>query len=204
MRKRSGMGSDSTYEFRGTRRKPVRGSQELGLPEPDMTTVSGLLRQLDSARRIQHSTGLRRGGTCEGLDPVPSSRLHTQWFERGPRCGNAAGESRHGVEDLPVNPCSVTLTCLSCRARRKYLRAMHTLRTTLVAVSVRTIRKAEAMIRTCWWCDRGADTSFCCLLDWVTERSGAETDYVMSEPARCPSCNAPVLEDTLVEWKRRW
>ena len=36
-------------------------------------------------------------------------------------------------------------------------------------------------------------------LDEVTGRSGAEVDYVLSEPAKCPKCFGEVTEKTLVE-----
>jgi hypothetical protein len=76
---------------------------------------------------------------------------------------------------------------------------MRTLSTTLVAVSITTIRKAEQGIACCQSCDRTADVPFSCVLDRVTDRDGAITDYFMSEPARCPNCRAAVIEDTLVE-----
>lgn len=79
---------------------------------------------------------------------------------------------------------------------------MSTLSTTLIAVSLATIRMAESEILSCSSCDGTADIPFSCVLDRITDRNGAVTDYVMSEPARCPKCGGDVLEGTPVEWKR--
>ena len=38
------------------------------------------------------------------------------------------------------------------------------------------------------------------LLDGVTSLDGAETDYGLSEPLKCPRCAREVTEETLVEW----
>ncbi len=75
-----------------------------------------------------------------------------------------------------------------------------TLPTTLVVVSIATIRFAEKEIRSCRACDRSADITFSRVLDRITDRDGATTNYLMSEPAKCPNCMQPVFEETLVEW----
>ena len=68
----------------------------------------------------------------------------------------------------------------------------------IIAVSVRTTRRAESHIEACQNCDPTADIRFGDVLDWLkVVYQGAE--FVMSEPARCPKCRAEVLEHTLVE-----
>ena len=39
----------------------------------------------------------------------------------------------------------------------------------------------------------------CRILDRVTGRSRATSDYVLSEPLKCPRCMAAIYEETLVE-----
>jgi hypothetical protein len=44
-----------------------------------------------------------------------------------------------------------------------------------------------------------AEIPFDWILEKVTGRSGATTDYILTEPARCPNCKHEVNEKTLVE-----
>jgi hypothetical protein len=76
---------------------------------------------------------------------------------------------------------------------------MPTVFPSLVAVSIATIRKAEAAIGACQECDPTADVPFSELLGHVAPSEQQPTQYVMSEPARCSRCGEPVLEHTLVE-----
>jgi hypothetical protein len=70
----------------------------------------------------------------------------------------------------------------------------------VVTVDAALIRQAEKMIVACEHCHPGdAEIPFDWILDKVTGLSGANTDYVMSEPARCPTCKREVTEKTLVD-----
>jgi len=70
---------------------------------------------------------------------------------------------------------------------------------TIVAASIRTIRRAETRIAACEQCDRTADTRFDCVLASLTSTPIQGIEYVRSEPAHCPACGKPVLEHHLVE-----
>ena len=75
---------------------------------------------------------------------------------------------------------------------------MLSLSKTIVAVSISTIRRAEARIVACESCDRTADTPFGRILDELGGHpSGAQ--YLMPEAARCPACGAAILEHHLIE-----
>jgi hypothetical protein len=69
---------------------------------------------------------------------------------------------------------------------------------TIVAVSISTIRRAEARIVACESCDRTADTPFARILDHLGGRAPG-VQYLMPEAARCPACGAAVLEHNLIE-----
>jgi hypothetical protein len=70
----------------------------------------------------------------------------------------------------------------------------------VVTVDADVIRRAENMIIACEHCHPAdAEIPFDWVLDKVTGRSGANTDYVMSEPARCLTCKSEVTEKTLVD-----
>ncbi len=70
----------------------------------------------------------------------------------------------------------------------------------LVPVEADVIRQAEKLIDGCEHChDDDADIPFDWILDRVTGRSGATTDYILTEPARCPTCKHGINEKTLVE-----
>jgi hypothetical protein len=70
----------------------------------------------------------------------------------------------------------------------------------LVPVDADAIRQAEKLIDGCEHChEEDADVPFDWILDRVTGRSGATTDYILTEPARCPTCKHEITEKTLVE-----
>jgi hypothetical protein len=59
----------------------------------------------------------------------------------------------------------------------------------LVPVDADLIRRAEKLIDGCEHRHKeDADIPFDWILDKVTGRSGATTDYILTEPARCPIC----------------
>ena len=62
-----------------------------------------------------------------------------------------------------------------------------------------TILEAQSRILGCEACSQDAEIPFDWLLDEVTENSGSEVDYVLSEPAKCPKCMGVVTEKTLIE-----
>jgi hypothetical protein len=70
----------------------------------------------------------------------------------------------------------------------------------VVLIDSPTLREAERLIESCEHCHpEDAEIPFDWVLDKVTGRNGANTDYVMSEPARCPTCKLEVTERTLVD-----
>jgi hypothetical protein len=70
----------------------------------------------------------------------------------------------------------------------------------LVPVDADVIRRAEKLIDGCEQChEEDADIPFDWILDRVTGRSGATTDYILTEPARCPICKHGITAKTLVE-----
>ena len=70
----------------------------------------------------------------------------------------------------------------------------------IVLIGRTTIRQAERIIESCEHCNREyAWMLFDCLLDDVTGRDSALTDYLLEEPAKCPRCQHDILENTLVE-----
>jgi hypothetical protein len=67
----------------------------------------------------------------------------------------------------------------------------------LVPVEADVIRRAEKLIDGCEYCHADdADVPFDWILDKVTGRSGATTDYILTEPARCPTCKHQITEKT--------
>lgn len=72
----------------------------------------------------------------------------------------------------------------------------------IIAVSVKTLRRAEMRLRSCVSCDRTADVRFDLVLK-ALERVPVNTEFIMPEPARCPRCGSDILEHTLVELRRR-
>jgi hypothetical protein len=72
----------------------------------------------------------------------------------------------------------------------------------LVPVDANVIRQAEKLIDGCEHCHGDdADIPFDWILDKVTGRSGATTDYILTEPARCPTCKHAIRDKTLIEPK---
>src|SRR5215472_15460339 len=62
-----------------------------------------------------------------------------------------------------------------------------------VSVDERTLQEAQDNVASCEVCTPDeADTLFDDLLDAVTGCDPRTTDYVLSVPARCPQCDAPV------------
>jgi hypothetical protein len=75
-------------------------------------------------------------------------------------------------------------------------------RIALVPVDAEKIRRVEKLIDGCEYChEEDADIPFDWILDKITGRSGATTDYILTEPARCPICKYEITEKTLVEPK---
>jgi len=70
----------------------------------------------------------------------------------------------------------------------------------LIAVSRETLLRAESHIHGCEACSRSAGLPFSWILDRVTDRNPAITDYVLPRPARCGRCGESVFEKTLVDW----
>jgi hypothetical protein len=70
----------------------------------------------------------------------------------------------------------------------------------VVLVEAMTIRQAEKLIVGCESCSPDdAEIPFDNVLDRVTGNDPAVTDYVLSEPAKCPMCRRAIFEKTLVE-----
>lgn len=70
---------------------------------------------------------------------------------------------------------------------------------TVIAVSKATLLKAQSEIGSCEACNPEADIPFTWVLDDVTGLDQTTTDYLLSEPAKCPRCCGAVFEETLVE-----
>jgi hypothetical protein len=71
---------------------------------------------------------------------------------------------------------------------------------TLVSVSAVTLRKVAMHVLACESCSEDAEIPFDYVLDRVTGSDPAFTDYLLSEPAKCPRCQGLVTEKTLVEF----
>jgi hypothetical protein len=70
----------------------------------------------------------------------------------------------------------------------------------VVLVDATTLRQAEKLIESCEHCNpEGAEIPFDNILDRVTGLDPSVTDYVLEEPAKCPSCRGEILEKTLIE-----
>jgi hypothetical protein len=55
--------------------------------------------------------------------------------------------------------------------------------------------RAEKLIHGCEYChEDDADIPFDWILDKITGRSGATTDYIMTEPAGCRACKHEITE----------
>ena len=69
----------------------------------------------------------------------------------------------------------------------------------IVLIDSRVLRLAERFIVARKSCSPDhAEIPFDTVLDGVTGNDPAVTDYLLSEPARCPGCQAPIFEKTLV------
>jgi hypothetical protein len=69
----------------------------------------------------------------------------------------------------------------------------------LIAVSRPTMESAMQMISSCEHCQfEDSQIPFDWVLDRVTGRSGATTDYILTGQARCPTCKYEITEKTLV------
>ncbi len=73
--------------------------------------------------------------------------------------------------------------------------------TILVAISKATALDTQRQVLGCETCTDDAEIPLNWILDRVTGRSGANSDYVLSEPLKCPRCIAAIREETLVEWE---
>ena len=69
----------------------------------------------------------------------------------------------------------------------------------ILALGANTIRRAQGAISSCESCNQDAELPFDWILDEVTGRDGSNTDYFLTEPARCPRCGSSIVEKTLVE-----
>jgi len=74
----------------------------------------------------------------------------------------------------------------------------------LVTVSAYTLAKAQRQVLSCELCNPDdAEIPFDNVIDVVLGSDPSITDYIFSEPAKCPRCFQPVLEKTLIEWERQ-
>jgi hypothetical protein len=70
----------------------------------------------------------------------------------------------------------------------------------IVLIDSRILRHAERLVFGCQSCTpKYSHIPFDTVLDSVTGYDTAVTDYILSEPAKCPRCKGPILEKTLVE-----
>ena len=69
----------------------------------------------------------------------------------------------------------------------------------ILALGAATIHRAQEAISSCEACNKDAELPFDWILDEVTGRDGANTDYFLTEPAQCPRCGCTIIEKTLVE-----
>jgi hypothetical protein len=69
----------------------------------------------------------------------------------------------------------------------------------IVLVSAVTLHMAVKLIESCEHCNTEAEIPFDAILDRITGSDPSVTDYVLEQPAKCPSCRREILEKTLVE-----
>ena len=69
----------------------------------------------------------------------------------------------------------------------------------LISISRATLLRAQSELLGCEACSKEADRPFTWTLDRVSGQDPSVTDYILSEPAKCPRCQGPVFEETLVE-----
>jgi len=71
-----------------------------------------------------------------------------------------------------------------------------------ILVDSAMLRRAEQLIESCEHCNvEGAEIPFNVILDRITDADPSVTDYVLEQPAKCPSCKHEILEKTLIEPK---
>ena len=68
----------------------------------------------------------------------------------------------------------------------------------VIVVSASTLRVAEKLIVSCEACNPDAEIPFDGVLDYVTNRPGSVTDYILVETARCRNCKREIREKTMV------
>jgi hypothetical protein len=71
--------------------------------------------------------------------------------------------------------------------------------THIVTIDRKTLDTAMCQVQGCEACSPDAQIPFDWILDGVTGRSGATTDYVLEVPGICRQCGKEVHEKTLVE-----
>ena len=72
----------------------------------------------------------------------------------------------------------------------------------VVFVGRSTVYRAELLIKGCEYCiPERAEIPFDHILDRIVGSKASVADYLLEEPARCPFCQEPVTEKTLVELK---
>ena len=62
-----------------------------------------------------------------------------------------------------------------------------------------TLLRAQSEILGCEACSEEAEIPFTWTLDRVSGQDQTVVDYILGEPAKCPRCQGPVFEETLVE-----
>jgi hypothetical protein len=71
-----------------------------------------------------------------------------------------------------------------------------------ILVDSAMLRRAEQLIESCEHCNvEGAEIPFNVILDRITDADPSVTDYVLEQPAKCPSCKREILEKTFIEPK---
>lgn len=68
----------------------------------------------------------------------------------------------------------------------------------VVVVGEASIAKAQRRLVGCQSCRASLSHPFSSVLIEVIGAGGAIAEYVLCAPARCPNCNQPILENTLV------
>jgi len=68
----------------------------------------------------------------------------------------------------------------------------------LLTIGQKTLLKAHRRFLGCEQCDSQASTPFEMILEDVVGLTENHIEYLLPEAAKCPNCNNPVFEDTLV------
>ena len=68
----------------------------------------------------------------------------------------------------------------------------------LVSVGEASALKAQSRVSACQSCSASVSQPFSSVLVEVLGRGTTLTEYLLCAPARCPNCNHPVYENTLV------